>query len=282
MSEINVIAASKNDDDISINSTISQSYLYFMSHFSYFMKLAAVPMFIWIFADLLCEILFREYNLRYDPIIPRSIASASFALIWYRQFLLGSKYATYSQLFDRILSSGHFSIFKLLKSLIRIIITSIVIFIPTLILSISYMLYQYSQGVLINNAVIQNIAFKSTTLVFLMFSPILVRLSLYTVSIALGRQSLSISEVWKKTSGNTWILWVLTFRALLPISLYSYALNWGFGKIAGQFSLNYIWANLLINIPAGFLTFMMLAIVVAANAEAFKVIFGLRSKSREQ
>lgn len=274
MAEMNSIMASKPDHKISISRTISQSYLFFMGHFSYFIKLAAVPMLIWILSDLICEILFRDYGMRYDSIIPRSIASASFALIWYRQFLLGSKHATYGQLFDQIFSSGHFNIVKLFKSLFRIILTSIILFVPTLILSISYMLYQYSHGILLNDVVIQDIAIKSTALVLLMFSPILIRLSLYSVTIALGYQSLSLREVWKKTSGRTWVLWGLTIRALLPISLYSYSLTWGFGKISEQFSLNYIWTNLLINIPAGFLTFMMLAIVVGANGEAFRVVFG--------
>ncbi len=122
MSENHTIAEPISTSVISISATISHSYLFFMDHFKHFVKLAAGPIIIWVLADLMCEILFREYNLRLDSTIPRTIASASFALVWYRQFLLGSEHATYSQLFDHVLSPGILNISNLIKSFLRIIL----------------------------------------------------------------------------------------------------------------------------------------------------------------
>jgi len=270
------------DSAISINGVISQSYTYFMHNFDKFLKLALGPILIWVALEIGSNYFYLEQGKIYDTTVPRAIICAGFALLWYRQFLMGSEHATYSQLVDHILAPGVFNLYNLLWSIIRIVITTIVLFVPTLILSISFMVYQYSQGQYLNEVAIQDIAFKSTTLVILLFSPILVRLSLYTVGIALGRRKMSLRNVWKKTSGNTITLWLLILRAFLPISLYSYFVTWAFAKFATQFDLNYFWEGIAVNLPTAFFTFMMLAIVVAANGEAFKVIFGIRSAKREE
>ncbi len=133
-----------------------------------------------------------------------------------------------------------------------------------------------------DDAAIQDVAFKSTTLVILLFSPILVRLSLYTVGVALGRQAMSLRDIWKRTSGSTWILWLLILRAFLPITLYTYFITWAFETISNKLAMDYVWSSLFVNVPTAFLTLMMLAIVVAVNGEAFKVMVGIRKAPRDE
>ena len=268
------------EDKLSINGAIARSYLFFMSHFSHFTRLAKGPLIIWILVELGSVYALQEHGHVYDTMVPRAMVCAAFALVWYRQFLMGEKYATYSQLFDHVLSPGIFNLYNLFRSVARIAITSTILFIPTLMLSISFMFYEFSQGVLMNDAVIHDIAVKSTTMVLLFFSPILVRLSLFTVGVALGRKSMSLRDIWHRTSGYTWVLWLLIFRAFLPITLYTYFITWAFENVSNQFSISYIWSNLFINIPTAFLTFMMLAIVVAVNGEAFRVLIGIRTSER--
>ena len=266
---------------VSISTVIGLSYQYFMSNFPRYMKLVYVPIILWVLVEVVQDFFIVEYNLYYDIKVPRAMISASFAIVWYRQFLLGSKHATYGQLFDNVLSPHVFDIYNFLKSITRIIITSILLFVPTFMLSLFALGYKVSQGMIVNPEVIQQVAIKSTTLMLLLCSPIIIRLSLYGAGVALGRRRMGIREVWKKTSGKTGTLWFLNLRAFLPISLYSYFLTWAFEIMADAFSLNYIWENLIVNIPAAFFTFMMLAIVVGANGEAFKLIFGIREKERD-
>ncbi|HRW29522.1 MAG: hypothetical protein KDF58_02710 [Alphaproteobacteria bacterium] len=267
-------------DEISINATISQSYLFFMGHFKHFLRLAIIPIIFWVLIELGCDYALHEYKMILDPTVSRAIICAAFALVWYRQFLMGEKYATYSQLFDHVVSPGVFNIDSLLRSVARIIITTAILFVPTLMLSLSFMVYQFSQGVVMDQLAIQNVAIKSTSIVILLFSPILVRLSLYTVGVALGRRSMSLREVWHKTTGRTWGLWLLIFRAFLPITLYTYFITWAFEKIARSLDINYLWSSIIINVPTAFLTFMMLSIVVAVNGEAFRILVGIREKER--
>lgn len=281
MSESDKIHEEFPRNEISINGAVARSYLFFMNHFNHFIRLSIFPILTWVLVEVFCEYALIEHGVRYDSTIPRAIVSAAFALVWYRQFLMGEKYATYGQLFDRVVSPGVLNIYSLFRSVVRITLTTIILFIPTLMLSVSYMFYQYSQGILVDDAAIQDIAFRSTTLVILLFSPLLVRLSQFTVGVALGRRSMSLRNVWRKTKGNTWVLWLLTLRAFLPITLYTYFITWAFEKISEQFSMNYVWSSLFVNVPAAFLTFMMLAIVVAVNGEAFKTLFGIRSEERE-
>ena len=252
-----------------------------MSHFNHFLRLATGPIIIWVLVELGSVYAINIHNYHLDSTVTRAIISAAFALVWYRQFLMGEKYATYSQLFDHVLTPGVFNLYSLFRSLARIIITTIILFIPTLMLSISYMFYQHSQGILMDDTAIQDVAVKSTTLVILLFSPILVRLSLYTVGIALGRRRMSLRDIWDKTSGSTWALWLLILRAFLPITLYTYFITWAFETISVKLSMNSVWSSLFVNVPVAFLTFMMLAIVVAVNGEAFKVLVGTRKEERE-
>ena len=268
-------------NEISINGAVARSYLFFMSHFNHFLRLSFFPILTWVALELFVEYAQVEYGMGYDSMVPRALVSAAFALVWYRQFLMGEKYATYGQLFDHVVTPGVFNIYSLLRSITRITLTTIILFVPTLMLSISYMFYQYSQGILVDDAAIQDIAFRSTALVILLFSPILVRLSLFTVGVALGRRSMSLRNVWSKTKGYTWVLWVLILRAFLPITLYTYFITWAFERISQHLVMNYMWSSLFINVPTAFLTFMMLAIVVAVNGEAFKLLFGIRSEERE-
>ncbi len=281
MSKSDEISEISTDNNISISGAITGSYLFFMSHFNHFIRLSVGPMLIWVLVELGSEYAVHNHGIILDSMVTRAMISAAFALVWYRQFLMGDKYATYDQLFDHVLSPGVFNIYSLLRSVARIVITTIILFIPTLMLSISYMFYQYSQGVLMDEAAIQDVAFKSTTLVVLLFSPVLVRLSLFTVGVALGRRSMSVREVWQKTSGSTWSLWLLILRAFLPITLYTYFITWAFETIAVKLSMNYIWSSLFVNVPTAFLTFMMLAIVVAVNGEVFKILVGTRKEERE-
>ncbi len=282
MSETDEIIETEVKNEISISGAITGSYLFFMSHFNHFIRLAWVPLLIWVMVELACDYALNEYGLIYDSMVPRAIVSAAFALVWYRQFLMGEQYATYDQLFDHVVSPGVFNFYSLIRSIARIVITTIILFVPTLMLSISFLFYQYSQGILMDEAAIQDAAFKSTTLVILLFSPILVRLSLYTVGVALGRRKMSLRDIWKKTSGSTWVLWLLILRAFLPITLYTYFITWAFETIARKLGMGYFWTSLFVNVPTGFLTLMMLAIVVAVNGEAFKVMVGVRKEEREQ
>lgn len=252
-----------------------------MDHFADFVRLSFVPMIIWVSAEFLCDYMIYYYGVQLNPMVPRAMASAAFALVWYRQFLMGAEHATYLQLIDHVLSPGVFDLSSLFMSALRIILTTIILFVPTLLISVSLMLYQYSQGVLINNEVIQDIAFQSTAMVILLFSPVMVRLSFFTVGVALGRRRMSLKEIWKGTSGYTVSLWLLMLRAFLPITLYTYFITWAFEKIANRFSVDFLSISLLVNIPSAFFTFMLLAIIVGVNGEAFKLLFGIRSGPRD-
>ncbi len=281
MSESDEISETGSESDISISGAITGSYLFFMSHFNHFIRLAMGPLIIWVLVELGCDYAFHEHGMVLDSTVTRAMVSAAFALVWYRQFLMGEKFATYDQLFDHVLSPGVFNIYNLLRSLTRILITTIILFVPTLMLSISFMFYQFSQGIFMDEAAIHDVAFKSTTLVILLFSPILVRFSLFTVGVALGRKTMSLRDVWRKTSGNTWTLWLLILRAFLPITLYTYFITWAFEAISKKLFMNYVWSSLFVNVPTAFLALMMLAIVVAVNAQAFKALVGTRLSERE-
>lgn len=244
------------------------------------MKLSIVPMLLWIVLNVSSEILLIEYGIVFNHLIPRAFVSATFALVWYRKFLLGTEHGSYGKLYTHLKSSRTFSIASFFKSILRVAIIAIVILVPTLMISLAAVLYQISQGVTVTNEMIEQMVQITTFIVLLTVSPILIRFSFYSASIALGRRKTRFRDVWRKTTGYTWNLWHLVIRAFLPLSLYTYALNEGFSKIAAKFELSYVSASLLINVPSAFMVFMMLAIVVAANATAFKQIFGTRDKER--
>ena len=268
------------DQKISVTDVMRLSYTYFIDHFFLFIKLSFVPMLLWIALNVSSEILRIEYGIEFSPLIPRAFVSAAFALVWYRKFLLGTEHGSYVKLYDHLKTSRTINIATILRSILRIIIIAVVIFVPTLIISLAAVVYQISQGVTVTNVMLEQLLQISTFIVLLMVSPILIRFSFYSASLALGRTKTRLREVWRKTAGYTWSLWHLVIRAFLLLSLYSYTLNEVFTKIAEKFELSYISASLLINIPSAFMVFMMLAIVVAANATAFKHIFGTRDKKR--
>mgnify|MGYP000554306737 FL=1 len=252
-----------------------------MEHFSDFMRLSFIPIFIWVGAEFLSDYQMYYYGIQLNPTVPRAMATAAFALVWYRQFLMGAEHATYLQLIDHVLRPGVFDWSSLIYSIFRIILTSIILFVPMLLISVSLMLYKASQGILINNEVVQDIAVQSTTAIMLLLSPVLVRLSFYTVGVALGRRNMSMRSIWRGTSGYTISLWLLMLRAFLPITLYTYFISWAFEVIALRLSVDFMVMSLLVNIPSAFFTFMLLAIIVGVNGEAFKLLFGIRTKPRD-
>lgn len=280
MSDPSNITQTMSDKKLSVTDVMRLSYSYFITHFSLFIKLATVPMILWIVLNMSSEVLLNEYGIVFNHLIPRAFVSAAFALVWYRKFLLGTEHGSYGKLYDHLKTSRAFNIATILRSILRIIIITVVIFVPTLIISLAIVVYQISQGVTITDEMLQQLVQISTFIVLLMVSPILIRFSFYSASLALGRTKTRLREVWRKTAGYSWNLWHLVLRAFLPLTLYTYALNEGFTKLAEKLELSYISASLLINIPSAFMVFMMLAIVVAANATAFKHIFGTRDQER--
>ena len=114
LSNSDEISEVETDNEISISGAITGSYQFFMSHFNHFVRLAWLPMAIWVLVELGCDYALNEYGLVYDSMVPRAIVSAAFALVWYRQFLMGEKYATYDQMFENVVSPGVFNLYSLL------------------------------------------------------------------------------------------------------------------------------------------------------------------------
>ena len=280
MSDPSNVSQPMSGKKISVTDVMRLSYSYFVDHFSLFIKLSIVPMVLWVTLNMSAEVLLNEYGIAFNHLIPRAFVSAAFALVWFRKFLLGTEHGIYGKLYDHLKTSRTFNIATILRSILRVIIITVVIIVPTLMISLAIIVYQISQDVTITNEMLQQLAQVSTFIVLLMVSPILIRFSFYSASLALGRRKTRLREVWRKTAGYSWNLWHLVIRAFLPLSLYTYALDEGFSKLAEKFELSYIWAGLLINIPSAFMFFMMLAIVVVANAAAFKHIFGTRDQER--
>lgn len=243
----------------------------------HFLRLSCVPVILWAASRLLEKILFFEYGIIFDSNILLACITASFALVWYRQFLLGSELATYRGLFKKGFSGGNFTLARLFRSFLRIFVITLALVIPTLIISISVMVYYAFQGVILDDVAIEDLAIKATFSVMLLASPALARLSLYTVGVALGRRSMKVGDVWEKTRGTSLVLGLLVLRAFLPLAIYTKMLSWLLERIAERLEMHYVWASLLVNIPTGFLTLMMLAIVVAANAEVFRILIGFRA-----
>jgi hypothetical protein len=241
LSESNRVLNEASDNKISIDGVISQSYTYFMNNFSQFITLAMIPIILWVYLELATDYLYMEHAISYNTVFIRALISASFALIWYRQFLMGSEHATYPKFLEHLLSTGKFRIGAFLKSILRIAFLTIILIVPALIISIAMMIYKYSEGILMNERAIQEIAVNSTAVVMFLFSPIMIRFSLYSISVALGRRNLGFRKIWHKTKGYTWVLWLLTLRAFLPISLDSYSISVGFAKIADKLEMYYLW-----------------------------------------
>ncbi len=259
-----------------VGSSISESYTFFQNHIRHFIRLSLGPLVLWLLLRLLEEYLPRAYGLSFEASYLLSLVTAAFALVWYRQFLLGAELATYGRLLKQGFTGGGFSPGRLLRSLLRVVVISLALVIPTILLSLVALFYYQSQGEAFSQNQLNEIVLKCTFVVMLLVSPFLVRLSLFTAGIALGRRSMTLRDVWDKTRGYSLALWLLTFRAFLPITIYAYVMTRLLQAITEQLDLHYVVATLVVNIPAGLLTFFMLAIVVAANAEAFRVLIGVR------
>lgn len=262
--------------DLKIEASIKESYHFLTTHIRHFVRLSVGPLVCWLLIKLAEKILKIEYQIHFDGGYLLSFISAAFAIVWYRQFLMGTKYASYLHLLKNGFSGDGFSASRLGRFLMRVIIITLVLIIPTLILSIGTMLYLKSQGIGVSQEVIRDIAAKSTIVVMLIFSPALVRLSLFTAGLALGRHAMTMKEVWQRTQGYTVLLWWLSIRAFLPLTIYTFLFTWLLKEASKHLDLHYFWHTLVIEIPAGILTFIMLAIVVAVNGEAFRHLIGVR------
>jgi hypothetical protein len=262
--------------ELTVGSSITESYQFLAEHMPHFFRLIYGPLFLWVLAMLSEQILAKEYGIQIKGNYFLHLFTASFAIVWYRQFLLGSDKASYRLLFKNGFSETRFTARRFGRALLRITVITLALLVPTLIVSTSIMIYYLGQGMQLSESIIQELSLKSTFIVMVAFSPILVRLSLFTAGFALGRTSLGFRQVWKQTRGYTVTLWWVALRGFLPLAIYSYVLTWFLGVITQKLSVNYIISTILIESLAGFLTFMMLAIVVAANAEAFRILIGVR------
>jgi len=264
------------EQQLTVKSSITESYRFLADHMPHFLRLIYGPLILWVLVMITEQVLLIEYSININSIYVLNVITAAFAIIWYRQFLLGSDDASYRLLIKKGFNNSPLTLKRFGRALIRILVVSLALLIPTLMLSLSMMAYYHGQGVPFSEDFIQELAFKSTLVILLIFSPILIRLSLYTAGLALGRTSLSFQDVWKRTRGYTVTLWWVTLRAFLPLSIYSYILTWFLDVVSKKLSIHYVVSTLIIESLAGFLTFMILAIVVAANAEIFRVLIGVR------
>ena len=259
-----------------VGSSIAESYNFFLTHLPHFFRLVAGPFILWILFKSLEKILINEYGIKFNTTYVISLFTASFALVWYRQFLLGAQHASYTRLVAQGFRGGNFSLLRLGKSLLRIGVITLALVVPTIVLSITSLLLFNGDGEPMTKKELHELVFKCTIVVMVLVSPLLVRFSLLTAGQALGRRNMKLSHVWQKTSGFTFALWMMTFRAFLPISLYAWVLSWMLKEIVANVEMHYLLAVLVVNVPASLMTFFMLAIVVAANAEAFRVLIGVR------
>jgi len=261
---------------LSVGSSIAESYRFFTGHLPHFFRLIYGPLVLWVMIRLMERVLLREQGVAFESSYYLNIVTAAFAIIWYRQFLLGAEYASYLGLIRRGFNGNGFSLRSFGRTFLRIVVISLALLVPTLIVSMAMMVYYQGQGVHLSSAVINELAVKSTFVVMLAFSPVLARLSLFTAGLALGRSSLRFRDVWQKTRGYTATLWWVALRGFLPLSIYNFILTWLLRQLADKLAIHYVVSTIFIETIAGLLTFMMLAIVVAANAEAFRVLIGVR------
>ncbi|MCF6195229.1 MAG: hypothetical protein L3J50_00895 [Emcibacter sp.] len=261
---------------ISVGASISESYKFLMGHMPHFFRLIYGPLILWVSVKLGEQILAREYGIQINGNNILHLFTAAFAIVWYRQFLLGADYASYRLMLKKGFSGSHFTLQRAWRAAVRITVITLVLLVPTLLVSMGMMIYFAQQGVQFSDELIQDLAIKSTFIVMVIFSPILVRLSLYTAGFALGRTSLSFKQLWQQTRGYTATLWLVAIRGFLSLSLYNYCLTWFLNIAMARMAAHYIISTIVVETLAAFLTFMMLAIVVAANAEAFRVLIGVR------
>lgn len=261
---------------LAVGSSITESYRFLATHMPHFFRLIYGPILLWVLVQVTEQVLNREYDIAFNGKNILHLFTAAFAIVWYRQFLLGGDYASYRMMLKKGFTGKQFTLKRFGRAVIRITVISLALLVPALIISISIMLYYNSQGVIFTEDLIQQLATKTTLIVMLIFSPIMVRLSLYTAGFALGRDSLSFRQVWQQTRGYTATLWWMTLRGFLPLTIYSYILTWFLHQIMENMAVHYVLSTILIESLTAFLTFMMLAIVVGANAEAFRILIGTR------
>ncbi|MDG1437476.1 MAG: hypothetical protein P8P98_00770 [Emcibacteraceae bacterium] len=176
-----------NGSEISITAIVAHSYNFLTTHFMMFLKLSAGPILIWSSFELLFDYLYFEHDIKYESGLPRIFSTAAFVLIWYRYYLLGEGQATYKKLFGHMRRTSIFSARMFILSIARMVITIVAIIIPTLGISL-YMMYNYhAGGGALTDQVIVSLVNKSVFFVGLVLSPIFVRLSLFSVAVALGR-----------------------------------------------------------------------------------------------
>ncbi|WP_321395336.1 hypothetical protein [Emcibacter sp.] len=259
-----------------VGSSIAESYNFFLTHLSHFVRLAAGPFVLWIFFRGLEQILLNEYGIIFNTTYVISLITAAFALVWYRQFLLGAAHASYTRLVAQGFRGGNFSLIRLGRGILRIAVITLALVVPTILLSMAAIVFYQTDGSSFTQKELNELVLKCTFVVMALLSPLLIRLSLHSVGIALGRRNMKVTHVWQKTSGFTFALWMMSFRAFLPISLYAWVLSWMLREIVLKVEMHYLLAVLIVNVPSALLTFFMLAIVVAANAEAFRVLIGVR------
>tara|TARA_B100001540_G_scaffold317246_1_gene349644 strand:+ start:2662 stop:3534 length:873 start_codon:yes stop_codon:yes gene_type:complete len=260
-----------------IRESIRESYVFFSSHFLHFLRLATPILLLWIIVDIFEVYIEQSRGVRPDLNFIISFLSAGFSLVWYRLFISGPEDATYwGMLTHHFRGRSKSSAMAVFRSVTRLILLTVAILVPTLLLSIMLMLFLTRQGAIMTPELIRQMVFLAMGVAFLLLSPVLARISLYTVSFVLGRKSLQMRDVWRQTRGYTLPLWGILMRAFLPYALlvrYSepllehLSLQWGltgFGQAA------------FITLPVAFLSLMMLAIMVGANAEAFRKLIGMR------
>lgn len=264
------------EQQLTVGSSISESYKFLAEHMAHFYRLIYGPLILWVLVMVAEQFVIKEYAVQIYGTYFLHLFTAAFAIVWYRQFLLGADKASYSKMLRNGFSESRFTVRRFGRALLRISVITLALLVPTLIISIGMMIYYLSQGTQMTESIIQELSAKSTFIVMISLSPILVRLSLFTAGFALGRTSLGFRQVWKQTRGYTVTLWWVALRGFLPLAIYSYVLTWFLKIISQKLAVNYIISTIVIESLTAFLTFMMLAIVVAANAEAFRILVGVR------
>ncbi|MDG1858829.1 MAG: hypothetical protein P8I94_06995, partial [Emcibacteraceae bacterium] len=221
------------------------------------------------------DYLLFEHGKKYDSSIARVLCTAAFIMLWYRFTLFGKEQTSYGKLFKHMRKSSVFSSKMFFASLGRVVITTAAMIIPTMAISL-FMIYHHTEaGGEITGTFLKTITQQSAFMVSLMLSPIFVRLSFFSIAVSLGRATTTFREVWSITKGYTGVLWHLIFRAFLSLALYNYFVMSGIKRMVESYELHYFWTNLLVTLPAIFLIYIMLAIVIVANSEAFKILFNI-------
>ncbi|MCC3861943.1 hypothetical protein [Pseudemcibacter aquimaris] len=281
MSEIHHNHNVVKDGELSITEVMRLSYNFLTSHYGLFLKLSSIPILLWVWIGIISDFLYLEIGFENQIGVLRAFLSAAFALVWYRHFLMGTEYASYKELYKTMRASGFLGMDAFFKACLRFVIITFALIVPALIISIATMIFQASNGVELTDQFVTSIVSNSVFLVFLLLSPVIIRLSFLSAARALGRKTVDFKMIWNKTKGYTWTIWHLIFRAFLPLSIITFLFRNSAENIVRQANVDVYVADILVELPTAFLTFVMLAIVVAANASAFKYLFGAREKKRD-